>query len=142
MPEDDRGPVAAHLVDLGAAKMQPGCVRLEADGLAAMPQEGPDQGPVACTHVKNRAWRQHTIEPGGQRATGAAEHCIADAGEPARRGPVPGAVCLVQLARARPWRRSSHTAPGAPDPAGTAVVGSVELVLAPRALGGSGRQGT
>jgi hypothetical protein len=67
MPEDDRRPVSVHLVDLGVADVRPGCVRLEADGLMAEAHEGLDEGPVAGSHIENRARRQNPVQTMGQR---------------------------------------------------------------------------
>ena len=67
MPEDDRRPVPVHLFDLGAADVRPGCVRLEADGFAPVADKGLDEGPVAGSHVENRAGRQDPVQAIGKR---------------------------------------------------------------------------
>jgi hypothetical protein len=66
MPEDDRRPVPVHLFDLGVADVRPGCVRLEADGFAPVADKGLDEGPVAGSHVENRAGRQDPVQAIGK----------------------------------------------------------------------------
>ena len=88
VPEDDRSPGSAYLLDPGVAKVRPGGVRLKADGFAAVAREGLHEGPVAGSHIENGAWRQCPVQAPGQRGAGPAQHCISQA---------PVAVRLVQL---------------------------------------------
>ena len=141
MPEDDRRPLPVDLFDLGVADVRSGRVRLEADGFPPVPHEGVDQGPVAGSHVENRAGRHDAVQAIGKCRTCAAEHLVPDAGEPARLRAVPVGVGRAQLLIARPGRRRGHAAAGAPYTAGKTLVGAVELALAPGALDGGGRGG-
>lgn len=77
--------------------MRPGCVRLKTHGVAALTHESLDEGAVSGSHVEYRARRQPPVKTCGERTARAAEHGIPEPGEPAACGPVPGAVCLVQL---------------------------------------------
>jgi hypothetical protein len=77
--------------------MRPGCVRLKTHGLAAMTHESLDEGAVPGSHVEYRAWRQYPVKTIGERTARTAEHGVPEPSEPAARGPVPAAVCLVQL---------------------------------------------
>jgi hypothetical protein len=62
MPEDDRRPVPIHVFDLGVADMRPGRMRFKSDGLTPVAHEGIDEGPVAGSHVENRAGRQDPVQ--------------------------------------------------------------------------------
>src|ERR1700722_16696473 len=114
----------------------------QADGLTPVAHERLHQGPVARAHVENRAGRQNPVQPVGQGRASAADHLVAQAGEPARRGAVPDRVGLAQLLIARPGRRRRDTAAGAAYPAGKILVGVVELMIAPGAADGGRRLGT
>ena len=72
-------------------------MRLKPHGVAAMTHECLDEGAVSRAHVEYRAWRQYAVQAVGERTAGAAEHGVPEPGEPAAGGPVPAAVCLVQL---------------------------------------------
>ena len=141
MPEDDRRPVPVHLFDLGVADVRPGCVRLETDGFPAAAHEGPDEGPVAGSHVEDRARRQDPVQAMGQRRARAAKHLVPETGEPARLRAVPVSVRRAQLLVAWPGQRRRHAAAGAPHPAGKILVGAVEPAIAPGALDGTGAPG-
>src|SRR4029077_8304643 len=117
-------------------------VWLKADGFAPAAHEGRSEGPVAGSHVENRASGEDLVQAVGQRRARAAQHLVPETGEPARLGTVPVRVGRAQLLIGRPGRRGSHAAAGAAHPAGKTVVGTVELVPAPGALGGGGRLGT
>ena len=67
MPEDDRRPVPVHLFDLGVADVRSGCVRLKTDGFTAAAHEGLNEGPVAGSHIENRARRQNPVQTVGKR---------------------------------------------------------------------------
>lgn len=136
MPEDHRGPGAGHLLEVDCAHVRAGAGRvgIDAGGFPAVPQEGPDERPVAGPHVEHRPRRQNPVQAGGQRRPGAPQHRVADTGEPARLGPVPGRVCAGELPVARPRRRGRHPAARAQDPAGPALVTIAEPSPAPRAL--------
>jgi len=67
MPEDDRRPGPIHLFDFGVADVRSGCVRLKTDGFTAVTHEGLDQGPVAGSHIENRASRQNPVQAVGER---------------------------------------------------------------------------
>ncbi len=67
MPEDDRRPRPVHLLHLGVAYVRSRCVRIEADSFAPVAHKGPDQGPVAGSHVENRAGWQDPVQAIGQR---------------------------------------------------------------------------
>jgi hypothetical protein len=67
MPEDDRRPVPVHLFDLGVADMGSGCVRLKTHGFTAAVHEGLNEGPVAGSHIENRARRQNPVQTNGER---------------------------------------------------------------------------
>ena len=62
MPEDDRRPVTVHLFDLGVADVRSGCVRLETDRVAAVAHKGLNEGPVARSHIEDRARRQNAVQ--------------------------------------------------------------------------------
>ncbi len=47
--------------------MRSGCVRLETDSFTVAANEGLDQGPVAGSHIENRARRQNPVQTIGQR---------------------------------------------------------------------------
>ena len=141
VPEDDRGPGSRHLLDPGVAKVRPGGVWLQADGFAAAAREGLDESAVTSSHIEHGAWWQRPVQAVGERRAGPAEHCVSQAREPAVNRPVPVAVRLVQLRLARPRRRRRHAAPGAPEPPGGTLAGTVEPVIAPRAPGRRGVPG-
>jgi hypothetical protein len=141
VPEDDRGPDSAHLPDLAVAQVRSRCVWLKTNSLAATAHKGLNKGPITGSHVENRTWRQYPVKTSGKRRACPAKYYVPKASEPAGHGAIPVTVCLVQLLRAWPRRRRRHAAPGAHDPAGTAVVGIIEPVIAPRALTGRGCRG-
>jgi len=62
MPEDDRRPVPIHVFDLDVADVRPGCIRLKTDGFTPVAYEGPDESPVAGSHVEDRAGRQDPVQ--------------------------------------------------------------------------------
>ena len=62
MPEDDRRPVPVHVFDLGVADVRPGRMRLKTDSITPVAHEGIDEGPVAGSHVENRAGRQDPVQ--------------------------------------------------------------------------------
>ena len=62
MPEDDRRPVPVHVFDLGVADTRPGRMRLKTDSITSVAHEGIDKGPVAGSHVENRAGRQDPVQ--------------------------------------------------------------------------------
>lgn len=62
MPEDDRRPVPVHVFDLGVADARPGRMRLKTDSITSVAHEGIDKGPVAGSHVENRAGRQDPVQ--------------------------------------------------------------------------------
>ena len=72
-------------------------MRFKPHGVAAMAHESLDEGAVSGSHVEYRAWRQYPVKTAGERAARAAEHGVPEPGEPAACGPIPAAVCLVQL---------------------------------------------
>ena len=67
MPEDDRRPVPVYFFDLGVADVRSGCVRLKTDGFTAAAHKGLNEGPVAGSHIQNRAGRQNLMQTMGQR---------------------------------------------------------------------------
>jgi hypothetical protein len=102
-----------------------------------MAHKGLNEGPVSGSHVENRAWRQYPVKTIGKRCACPAKHCVSDASEPTGHRAIPAAVRLAQLRLTWPRRCRRYAAPGAPNPAGTTVVSTVEPVIAPRALAGS-----
>ena len=62
MPEDDRRPGPVHVFDLGAADVRPGRMRLKTDSITPVAHESIDEGPVAGSHVENRAGRQDPVQ--------------------------------------------------------------------------------
>ena len=62
MPEDDRRPGPVHVFDLGVADVRPGRMRLETDSITPVAHESIDEGPVAGSHVENRAGRQDPVQ--------------------------------------------------------------------------------
>ena len=79
MPEDDGGPATVHIFDLGVANVWSGCVRLQADGFAAMAHEGPDQSSVASPDIEDWAWRQDPLQPAGKGTARAPENTVSEA---------------------------------------------------------------
>jgi len=61
MPEDDRRPFPVHVFDLGVADVRPGRMRLKTDSITSVAHESLDEGPVAGSHVENRAGRQDPV---------------------------------------------------------------------------------
>jgi hypothetical protein len=141
MPEDDRGPGTAHIFDFGVTNVGSGCMRLQTDGLAAVPHEGRGQSSIAGPHIEDWAWRQYPLQPGGKRAAGAPKHNVSEARESAGRGAIPGVIGLSQLCIAWPRRSGRHGAPGAQYPAVTPVISAVEPVATPSAFDGGRRRG-
>ena len=142
MPEDNRSPGTAHVFDFSVANARSGCVRFQTDGVTAMAHEGVDQSSIASPHIENWTRWQYPLQPIGKRTARAPEHKISEACESASRRPIPGAVSLVKLRVAWPWRRCRHRAPCAPYSAGKADVSAVEPVTAPSALDGGRRRST
>src|SRR6185437_14903981 len=142
MPEDDRRPGSVHVFDLGAADVRPGRMRLKTDSITPVAHESIDEGPVAGSHVENRAGRQDPVQTIRKRRARATENLVPETGEPARLRAVPVSVGRAQLLIAGPGRRRRHAAAAAPHPPGKVLVGAVEPVIAPGALDGRRRLST